>query len=214
MNSKILCILAVLIILTLLTCAKIITNSQNEFVLADEHLAKNELSKATIHYERALHWYLPFFQTPYQAAEKLWTIAEILHSQNQIAEALKTYRILRSAFYSIRSFYTPGKNWIHRCNERIAHLMAEKFIASQKIQRNSFADKKSEYLFLLEEDRPPYTFYSVINEVGFFGWVFSIFLFIFKALTPQGKIKKHPAILFISSFFLFYVIWVWGLLNA
>lgn len=64
---------------------------KNELLLAEEHLAKKELSMAVTHYERALHWFLPFSQTPYQAAEKLWGIAEDQKAENQYVEALKTY---------------------------------------------------------------------------------------------------------------------------
>jgi hypothetical protein len=208
------CILTALIFLTVFTCVKIITTSKSEFILAEEHFSNNELSKSIIHYERALHWFLPFSQTPNQAAEKLWKIAQKLQTKKNIPEALKTYRILRSSFYSVRSIYTPGKKWIHRCNEKIAHIMAVKYTESQENPEMSLADKKAQYLSLLENERPPFTFPSLINEVGFFGWVLSILLFIFKALSPQGHIKKGPAILFISSFSIFYSIWIWGLFNA
>jgi hypothetical protein len=216
MNLKIITpsIFVALTILILLTCVKILMTGKNEFLLAEDHLAKNELSKAVNHYEKALHWFLPFSRTPYQAAEKLWEIAQNQQTQNQSIEALKTYRILRGAFYSVRSIYTPGKKWIHLCNEKIAHLMAVKFIESHEQPKTTFAEKKSEYLDLLETDRPPFTFASIISVIGFFGWTASILLFIFKALSQQGHLKKRPAILFASTFLFFYSIWVWGLFNT
>ena len=207
-------LLVALTLLTVFTCIKIVTNSKNEFDLAEEHLSRNELSKSITHYARALHWFLPFSKTPSLAAEKLWAIGQKLQTQNNSVEALKTYRILRSSFYSIRTIYTPGKKWINLCNEKIAHLMAESFTNSQKNHKITFADKKSQYLILLEEDRPPFTFPSIMCELGFFGWVLSILLFIFKALSPQGHVKMRPALLFISSFFVSYSMWVWGLFNA
>ena len=208
------CTMVALALVIALTCLKLLSTSKNEFILAEAHLAKNEISKAITHYERALHWFLPFSQTPYQAAEKLWEIAQEYQTQNQIAEALKTYRTLRSSFYSIRSIYTPGKKWIPLCNEKIAHLMAVRFIESQKNPAISLDDKKSLYLVLLEKDRPPYTFPSIMCEIGFFGWVASILLFIFKALSAQGHLKKRPALLFVSSFLIFYSMWIWGLFRA
>ncbi|MBT7935584.1 MAG: hypothetical protein HN722_05225 [Nitrospina sp.] len=216
MNLKIITpsIFVALTILILLTCVKILMTGKNEFLLAEDHLAKNELSKAVNHYERAMRWFLPFSHTPYQAAEKLWKIAQNQQTQNQSMEALKTYRILRGAFYSVRSIYTPGKKWIRLCNEKIAHLMAVKFIESHEQQKTTFAEKKSEYLDLLETDRPPFTFASIMNAIGFFGWTASVLLFIFKALSPQGHLKKRPAILFTSTFLLFYSIWIWGLFNT
>ncbi len=205
-------ILVTLTILILFTCMKILMTSKNEFLLAEDHLAKNELSKAVNHYERALRWFLPFSRTPNRAAEKLWEIAQNQQTQNQNIEALKTYRILRSAFYSVRSIYTPGKKWIHLCNEKIAHLMA--FIESQERPGITFSEKKSEYMDLMETDRPPFTFPSIMSAIGFFGWVSSILLFSFKALSRHGQLKKRPAILFVSTFLLFYNIWIWGMFNA
>ena len=72
MNSKTIAtyLLVALTLLLVFTCVKIATTSKKEFVLAEEHLAKNELSKSITHYERALHWFLPFSKTPYLAAEK------------------------------------------------------------------------------------------------------------------------------------------------
>ena len=205
-------ILVTLTILILFTCMKILMTGKNEFLLAEDHLAKNELSKAVNHYERALRWFLPFSRTPNRAAEKLWEIAQNQQTQNQNIEALKTCRILRSAFYSVRSIYTPGKKWIHLCNEKIAHLMA--FIESQERPGITFSEKKSEYMDLMETDRPPFTFPSIMSAIGFFGWVSSILLFIFKALSRQGHLKKRPAILFVSTFLLFYNIWIWGMFNT
>ena len=77
-----------------------------------------------------------------------------------------------------------------------------------------FSEKKSEYMDLMETDRPPFTFPSIMSAIGFFGWVSSILLFIFKALSRQGHLKKRPAILFVSTFLLFYNIWIWGMFNA
>tara|TARA_B100001123_G_scaffold415889_1_gene516890 strand:+ start:365 stop:1015 length:651 start_codon:yes stop_codon:yes gene_type:complete len=207
-------VLAALTILIALTSIKIITTARNEYLLAEEFFEKNEIPKAVNHYERAVQWFLPFSKTPNQAAEKLWEIAQNQQIQNQNAEALKTCRILRGAFYSVRSFYTPGEKWIHLCNDKIAHIMAMNFFKSREKQEITLAEKKSQYLLLLEAERPPFLFASLMTEIGFLGWVFSAILFIFKALTPEGHFKKRLAILFVSTFLLFYCLWIWGMFNT
>ena len=161
-------ILVTLTILILFTCMKILMTSKNEFLLAEDHLAKNELSKAVNHYERALRWFLPFSRTPNRAAEKLWEIAQNQQTQNQNIEALKTYRILRSAFYSVRSIYTPGKKWIHLCNEKIAHLMA--FIESQERPGITFSEKKIR-IHGFNGDRPPSLHLSIYNKCDWVFWM-------------------------------------------
>lgn len=203
-----------LTIILVFTVVKVFITGKKEFRIAEEYLAKHELTQAVNHYERAIQWHMPFSQTPNQAAEKLWTIAQDFQVQNRIPESLKTYRLLRGAFYSVRSIYTPGKKWIQLCNEKIAHLMAKNFIASQPKTTITFNQKKSQYLELLQADRPPYIFASVVNEIGFFGWVASALLFIVKALSPQGGVKQRPAFLFFSSFIIFYSLWIWGMFKT
>ena len=66
--------------------------SKNEFLLAEDHLAKNELSKAVNHYERALRWFLPFSRTPNRAAEKLWEICKVSAIVKEGATAMFGYR--------------------------------------------------------------------------------------------------------------------------
>lgn len=89
-----------------------------------------------------------------------------------------------------------------------------KFYWNPSETKNNYYGKKSQYLVLLEADRPPFTFPSVMNEIGFFGWVSSILLFIFKAFSREGRLNMRPAILFVSTFLFFYSIWIWGMFNA
>jgi len=58
------------------------------------------------------------------------------------------------------------------------------------------------------------TFWSVIVEVGFFGWVGSTIAFIFKAITPDNKLVKRNAIIWGALIVAFYALWIAGLVNA
>ena len=61
------------------------------------------------HYERVIHWHVPFLSLSDDAAEKMWAYALNYEKQGNVEKALNTYRILRGAFYAARSLYTPGK---------------------------------------------------------------------------------------------------------
>lgn len=168
MKTNILNILAGLVILTLLTLLKVYLNGNEELSIAEKLFSKNNYTESTTHYERAIQWHVPGSSTPALAAEKLWRISLFFESKNLTEEALKTCRLLRGAFYSTRSLFTPGKKWINLCNEKIAHWMASKPDLINKTPL-SFESRKNRFLKNLQADRPPSTFGSILTEVGFFG---------------------------------------------
>jgi hypothetical protein len=213
MRINILNILAGLAILTLLTFLKVHLNGNEEFSIAEELFSKNNYTKATTHYERAIQWYSPGSSIPTLAAEKLWHITLFYESKNQTDEALKTCRLLRSAFYSTRSFFIPGKKWINLCNEKVAHWMAGKPDLINEAPL-SFESRKNKFLINLQADRPPNTFWALLTEVGFFGWVVCAILFLFKAITPTAGLKPRPAFIYSTAFLLFYAIWILGMFNV
>jgi hypothetical protein len=213
MKINILNIIAGVAILTLLMILKIYLNGNEELSKAEELFSKNNYTLATTHYERAIQWHIPGSSTPTLAAEKLWHISLFYESKNLTDEALKTCRLLRGAFYSTRSFFTPGEKWINLCNEKIAHWMASKPDLINKTPL-SFESRKNRFLKNLQADKPPFTFGGILTEVGFFGWVACAALFLIKAITPAAGLKLKPAIIYSTAFLLFYAIWIFGMFNV
>lgn len=201
------------VVLIFLTCLKIYFNGKEELSIADELLKNKNSLQAMVHFERAIQWHIPGSDIATLAAEKFWHITLSYESENQIDEALKSCRLLRGAFYSTRSFWTPGKKWIDLCNEKIAHLMASKSDPGN-YNSPSFENRKSEILEKLQTDRPPSTLGSLLTEIGFFGWVTCSGLFLFKAVTPTGGLNPRPAIIFSTAFMLFYGIWILGMFKV
>jgi hypothetical protein len=114
----------------------------------------------------------------------------------------------------VRSFYTPGQEWITRCNDRIATLMAAKPATLEAERSKSFEQRKTEIIQVLSRERSPVTSWSVITEIGFFGWVACGFLFIIRAITRTGSFKKRPALVWGGGFVLCYGLWVLGMFNV
>jgi hypothetical protein len=78
----------------------------------------------------------------------------------------------------------------------------------------SFGSRKNKFLNILQADRPPYTFWALLTEVGFFGWVACAALFLIKAITPTAGLKPRPAFIYSTAFLLIYVIWILGMFNV
>lgn len=200
-------------LILLSTGLKVIWNAYEEWNRA-ESLAATQPDRALDHYERVIHWYVPFLSLSDQAAEKMWAYAFSFEQRGNIEKALNTYRVLRGAFYAARSLYTPGKHWIHQCNEKISSLMASKPAYSENEQKKSYEQRKTEYLKLLSRDKPPHPEWALLTEISFTGWVLCSFLFIFKGFTATGTFQTQPALRWAGGWLVCYGFWVWGLFRV
>lgn len=193
---------------------KVYLNASSHLETANKFLAEKNYADASTHFQRSLDWFFPGLDLKEQAAEGLWNIAQHYESQNDLQQALDTYRLLRGGFYGARSFYTPGKDWIQRCNLKIAELMTRQPPTSPAEELKSFEQRQTEMLEVLTKEKSPYPEWALLTEVGFFGWVTCSFLFIFRAMTPVGKIIRRPAIGYSIAFLIFYALWIWGMSNT
>jgi DNA-binding SARP family transcriptional activator len=96
---------------------------QDQFALGEEAFRRGDFTGAVAGYESAIHMYIPFNPTVEKAAQQLWKLAEANERQGNITRALIAYRALRSSFYAARWLVTPGREWIDRCDARIAALV-------------------------------------------------------------------------------------------
>lgn len=85
-------------------------------------LAQGNHIAAIAGYEAALHMYTPFSPLVEKTAGRLWEMGERYEHSGDRVRALIAYRSLRSSFLAARWLFTPGGDWIDRCDERIARL--------------------------------------------------------------------------------------------
>ncbi len=197
-----------------LVVLKVFISSRSEFHVAEEASANGDLSGAVIHYERAILWYLPIGGYAEASAEALWKIAGHLETEDKKA-ALNAYRALRSAFIAARSFYTPGRVWIARAEEKIAVLMAEQTVYSEADRQKSLEQKTEEALAILRRPMKPDTSWSIVVVIGFLGWVSAVLIFIWRAFYEGSvKIKLKPGLFWGSVVILFYALWIIGMMRA
>jgi hypothetical protein len=94
-----------------------------QFERGERAAAAGDYIAAISGYEAAIHMYTPGSSLVEQAARKLWSIGERFERAGDPARALVAYRSLRSSFYAVRGLTTPGREWIDRCDVKIALLV-------------------------------------------------------------------------------------------
>lgn len=117
-NILVIAILAVLLIWGITWCRQ-----WRQFKQGEEALAGNNLIAAIAGYESAIHMYTPLSPLVESSAEKLWEITQLCETRGDLERALIACRSLRSSFYAARGLYQPGKEWIARCDAKIAELL-------------------------------------------------------------------------------------------
>lgn len=117
-NAAIICLLSLLLFL-----AGTWWRMQSQFQAGEAAFTKGDFTGALAGYESAIHMYIPSHPTIEKAARKLWLLGEISERQGDVNRALIAYRALRSAFYADRWLAQPGKDWIGRCDQKIAALV-------------------------------------------------------------------------------------------
>ena len=94
-----------------------------QFNKGEQALASNDTIAAIAGYESAIHMYTPLSPMVERSAESLWEIALTCEAKGDTERALISCRSLRSSFYAVRGLYQPGKEWIARCDAKIAELV-------------------------------------------------------------------------------------------
>ena len=121
-------------------------------------------------YDTSMHFFFPFSPYMDKSARRLWQIGEMFENRGQLDWAEIAYQSLRSSFYAVRSFYTPGKDWINRCDDKIADLNVKSLIKDGSLKPEDAQAERAKHMMVLKTDRAPSVFWSVLAEIGFFGW--------------------------------------------
>jgi hypothetical protein len=120
--------IAVNIVVTLILSLVIIWGNTyyrqlKQFNRGEAALARGDYMGAIAGYEAAIHMYTPGSSRVYKAATRLWDVGEALEKANDKEMSIIAYRALRSSFYAAAWLYTPGSDWIGRCDAKIAQLV-------------------------------------------------------------------------------------------
>jgi len=177
------------------------------------HLKAHRHVKAITFFDRSLHWFAPFNPYPLRSAQRLWEIGRQAEENGDIHLALIAFRTIRRGFWAATSFYTPAKAWIQRCDVRISELtrLDQANRASSDNPGGSVngmsAGKKAEDVS---------TFWSIILEIGFLGWIAAAIGFIIFAFKDhrEPRLSILKAIAWAGMTLTFFVLWVVGMMKV
>lgn len=198
----------------LLVGGRVFCLQRSHFISAEKYYNEANWKLAIREYDNTMHFYTPW--SPYidRSAKNLWMIGEMFEKQERLDWANIAYSSIRSSFYSARSLYTPGKDWINKCDEKIADLNVKMLIKEGSIKPDEADEEKKKHLYVMKVDRAPDPFWSVLAEAGFFGWIGSIFFIIFKGFSNDGKINIKVSLYGILFFCTAFILWITALLKA
>jgi hypothetical protein len=200
-------VIAIAIGLTLVVLALVsmraFFESMHAYREGEGYFEKQQYVKAITFFDRSIHWYAPFNLYVHKSAQRLWEIGALAEQQGDIALALIATRTIRRGFLAARSFYTPGRNWIDRCDVRIASLMAQDLSARISLPPQASPPE-------------PNVLWTLVLEVGLIGWVGSAIGFLILSLRggQTVSLRSGAAIFWGIMVVVFYAMWIVGMMRA
>ena len=193
---------------------KVFYLQRSHFILAEKYYKEANWKLAIREYDNAMHFYTPLSPYIQKSAEKLWQIGEMFEKQGRLDWANIAYGSIRSSFYASRSLYTPRKDWIKKCDDKIADLNVKILIKEGSIKPEEAEAEKEKFLYVIKVDRAPVPLWALFAEIGFVGWIVSVIFIIFKGFDENGKPRKRFALYGILLFIFSFTLWVVSLLKA
>ena len=176
-------------------------------------LGEEKYIEAITFLDRSIHWYTPFNPYIQLSAERLWEIGTLAEQEGDVRLSLIAFRTIRRGFNAASGFYAPGENWIKKCELKINELLIVK--ERKKKTKGNFR-MSHEKLPEIQKNKTPGIFWTIIVEVGFFGWIGSVIGFIMFALASNKEIKESYSSGFrwIALASVFYFLWIVGMMKA
>ncbi len=197
-----------------LVCVKVVYLQHEHFSRAEQYYRASDWKSAIREYDETMHAYTPWSPYITRSAERLWQMGEMFENQGKLEWANKSYATIRSSFYASRSLYTPGREWIRKCDDRIADLNVRILIRDGSLKPEEAGLEKQKQLHVLTVDRAPAPGWAVAVEAGFFGWIASTVFIALRGFDDSGKIRRKPVFYGALSFIFTFALWVIGMLKA
>ena len=186
--------------------------SMNNFSKGKEFFRDKQYLMAITFFDRSMHWYTPFNPYIERSAKYLWQIGKKAEYEGDEKLSLIAIESIRNSFYSARSFYSPGIYWINRCEKKIYQINNQKKPISgvnDSGNENIINPPRMEY-------NDPSIFWTIIMEIGLFGWIGSMISF---TIFGLGSNKEHRSVtrsycLWALMIGAFYSVWIMGMINA
>lgn len=183
--------------------------SKHAYQAGEGYFNKQQHIEAITFFDRSIHWYTPFNPYVHKSAQRLWEICTHAEQQGDIPLALMAARTIRRGFLAARSFYTPGRDWLDRCDAKIPLLMNQ----GLKGQRLRGA---AEISSPPQPSPEPNVLWTLILEVGLIGWIGSAIGFLILSLRggQTVQLRSGAAIFWGTMVIVFYTMWIVGMIRA
>jgi hypothetical protein len=185
----------------------------SEFSAGKAALSSRDSKEAVVHFERALQLYLPWGGASEPAAKELLRLAGEFESRGEVQSALDAYRTVRGGLYGARSFYTPHRDWIALCDEKIASLMSRLPSETKREKGQTEEERYRDALALMAPPSRPRLIGSLAAVVGLLGWVGATLGLIWWGLDRRPGMGRR-LLLWGGVTLIFYLCWVFGLSRA
>jgi uncharacterized protein YwgA len=204
----------VLAVFCSLVTVKMVYMQREHFNQAEKYYAASDWKPAIREYDETMHFYTPWSPYVTKSAERLWQIGKMFEGQGKLEWANDAYASIRSSFYASRSLYTPGKEWIAKCDEKIADLDVKLLIKDGSVKPEDAVAEKEKLLHVMRTDRAPVPFWTLAVEVGFFGWIASVVLTILRGFDDRGNMRKRVFLYGTLCFIFTFALWVIAMFKA
>ncbi|HJX35111.1 MAG TPA: hypothetical protein VJ373_08045 [Desulfatiglandales bacterium] len=188
--------------------------SMKNYAQGEVFFLDKQYVKAITFFDRSMHWYAPF--NPYidRSAEYLWKISGQAEQGNDERLCLFAIETIRNSLYSSRSFYSPGVDWIKRCDNKIQDIIENQNTKIFKVKDEFKSQDKINKQVIVYND--PNIFWTIVLEIGLFGWIGAILGFISIYQRPCLKTDRyiHTYWFWISLACINYSLWILGIINA
>jgi hypothetical protein len=187
--------------------------SMKAYEEGEKYLEMDQFVQAITFFDRSIHWYTPYNPYVEKSAKRLWEVGERSRQDGDIKLALIALRAIRGGFYSARSFYTPGKNWIRMSEKKIHELekmeKAQKGLQDEAKMETAFGERS-------QEVPGPNPGWSVLVVLGFLGWVGAVIGLIWFSWTPLRKAEGYRSIsiLWGCLALIFFILWIVAMFQA
>jgi hypothetical protein len=210
MISMILCLVAIGL---LLVWARAFYGSMQSFQKGERVLEDKQYVRAITYFDRSIHWYTPFNPFVRKSAERLWEIGEKAEKQGDIRLALIAFRTIRSGFYGVSHFRTPGRAWIKKSEKKINTLLGAEERGTETSRESA---SLREDLIRDQKSANPKILWTIVLEIGFLGWIGSVIGLIIFGLKHDQKDENRTSSRFfwIMLIVVFFILWIVGMMKA
>ena len=208
-------IFLLMLIIIIAIWTRTLISSKKNFSEGEKYFNNKQYIKAITFFDRSMHWYTPFNTYIEKSAEYLWEISDRAKAISNDQLSMIAIETIRNSFYSSRSFYLTGDNWIKRCDDRIHDITKNQ---DEKTKNEEVESGGQDKIYMQDNIvyNDPAILWTVVLEIGLLGWIGAVLGIIFFRLRPSLEADRfiHTYWFWILLAGINYSLWIFGMIKA